>query len=496
MGFQLGNMFVAPAGRSLIGASLAAALGAAACAGLPPGPPGWVGGDCVIRPLEEEPPPASNRAPMLRIGLPEAARLISHHADGDERIVWPHVDETLVATDCAGHPVPSLASSWTHSDSGHRWVFALRPGASFSDSTPVTSAAIRTSLHRRSVGGAPVDSVTETGDGRIAVHLAVPGVQSAAAFSDRTLAVRRVTPGSRSSVSTGLYRMLNRERDRVISLQSVRTEGENPGPAVAGRVGFRPTPRLHFEVLTASDALNALDIGWAAVLTRNRRVTEYASGIDRLSVVTLQWDRTYRLLVPDSSGSSSEAPPNHILETLARDAVSAQARAYPGTEITGEPKLMCEETSESAGPAVSVAVRRILYDGNDPTAAELAARLVALTGGRAASVDDGPTDYFRRVLGLEGRPEQAAKLRASSISAWAESQRRSRSRSGGSRSDGTTAYVSVSQVAAAECGRLPGYRVYPLINTRLSLIMDGRLRGVFLGAEGLPMFTHATMPAP
>ena len=59
--------------------------------------------------------------------------------------------------------------------------------------------------------------------------------------------------------------------------------------------------------------------------------------------------------------------------------------------------------------------------------------------------------------------------------------------------DGSTAYVSDLRTATPACLRNQGYRVYPLIQTRLALIMDRRLRGVLLGRGGLPLFTRSTL---
>lgn len=54
--------------------------------------------------------------------------------------------ETLVRLDAAGTPQPSLALSWQHDASAKRWQFHLRPGVKFHDGTPLTPAAVASSL--------------------------------------------------------------------------------------------------------------------------------------------------------------------------------------------------------------------------------------------------------------------------------------------------------------------------------------------------------------
>ena len=68
--------------------------------------------------------------------------------------------DTLVAVDDRGEPQPALAISW-QADPGHqRWQFSLRPGARFSDATPVTPEVVAASLRRVNPGWKVLPSET------------------------------------------------------------------------------------------------------------------------------------------------------------------------------------------------------------------------------------------------------------------------------------------------------------------------------------------------
>jgi oligopeptide transport system substrate-binding protein len=62
--------------------------------------------------------------------------------------VLSQVYEGLTALDAAAQVRPALAESWTVSEGGHRIEFTLRPGAAFSDGTPLTAADVRRSWLR------------------------------------------------------------------------------------------------------------------------------------------------------------------------------------------------------------------------------------------------------------------------------------------------------------------------------------------------------------
>ena len=489
MGPHLRNTFVAPAARPLIAASLAASLGAAACAGSPPESSGWVRDGCSVRAsghglyVDD-----SSRAAVLRIGLPETVRFRPRNTESgkDGRAVFQHVYETLVAVDCGSSPGPGLAAEWTHDEQGRRWEFEIRPEASFSDGSPVSAAALSAAWRRKRVAGVKIDSVAEDDTGRIIVHLAVPGVQESRAFSHPDLFVRRVPRGAGWPLGTGPYRVAENPDQRSLTLVAADAAA----------------PRLHFEAVTASRARNLLDLGWEVLLTRDRRVKAYAADISRLGAIELPWDRTYVLAVPSASGDGIDPVPGGLLEVLARDAVRAEARPFPGRMALRENS---EDVCRAAGPPTVVAfaqaarpqdppdpresIRRIGHDQGDPTATDLAARLVALSGSSAADGEDVSAHFLTKALGVANQPELAARLRTLPVPTGPIQRllsQRSPPKSG-------HAYVLGLPTAVPACIRIPGYRLFPLIMTRPTLIMDRRLGRVTLGAGGLPIFTNSAM---
>ncbi len=488
MGLHLRNTFVAPAARSLIAASLAASLGAAACAGAPPESSGWVRDGCSVRASGHGLYVDDSSRAVLRIGLPETVLFRPRNTESgkDGRAVFQHVYETLVAVDCGSSPGPGLAAEWTHDEQGRRWEFEIRPGASFSDGSPVSAAALSAAWRRKRVAGVTIDSVAEDDTGRIIVHLAVPGVQEPRAFSHPDLSVRRVPRGAGWPLGTGPYRVAENPDQRSLTLVA----------ADAAAL------RLHFEAVTASRARNLLDLGWEVLLTRDRRVTAYAADISRLGAIELPWDRTYVLAVPSASGDGIDPVPGGLLEVLARDAVRAEARPFPGRMALGENS---EDACRAAGPPTAISfaefahlpdppdpqesVRRIGHDRGDPTAADLAARLVALSGSNAAA-EDVSAHFLTRALGLTNQPELAAQLRTLPMPA---SSLRPLFQQGSPRKPPTHAFVIALPTAVPACIRMPGYRLFPLIMTRPTLIMDRRLGRVTLGAGGLPIFTNSAM---
>ena len=60
--------------------------------------------------------------------------------------------DTLVAVNDRGEPRPALAISWQADPGNQRWQFSLRPGATFSDATPLTPEVVAASLRRANPG--------------------------------------------------------------------------------------------------------------------------------------------------------------------------------------------------------------------------------------------------------------------------------------------------------------------------------------------------------
>jgi hypothetical protein len=129
--------------------------------------------------------------------------------------------------------------------------------------------------------------------------------------------------------------------------------------------------RLHGE-----SARDAIDAGVALIVTEDLALVAYAAARPELEVTPLPWDRTYLRLAPD--------PMRWLGVDVSSDAVRSDAR--PADPVTCDTMLRAPE-SRSA----SVRSGRVVYQAGDPTARELAERLVALAEERtAAAVGLGP----------------------------------------------------------------------------------------------------------
>jgi len=79
---------------------------------------------------------------VLRLRLPGQSETLDphlRHAVAD-RVLDTMMLDGLTREDATGAPVPAAATSWEISPDGRRYSFHLRPGATFSDGRPVTSA--------------------------------------------------------------------------------------------------------------------------------------------------------------------------------------------------------------------------------------------------------------------------------------------------------------------------------------------------------------------
>lgn len=93
----------------------------------------------------------------------------------DELLVADQLYDSLVAYDVGTlEPVPGLAASWTSTPDQQHWDFTLRPGSTFADGRPITSADVKASFERiaRKGSGSSVADLLEpvTGYGPVAVE--------------------------------------------------------------------------------------------------------------------------------------------------------------------------------------------------------------------------------------------------------------------------------------------------------------------------------------
>jgi hypothetical protein len=123
------------------------------------------------------------------------------------------------------------------------------------------------------------------------------------------------------------------------------------------------------------DPRDALDRGVDLLVTRDPALLEYAARRPEFTVHALPWSRIYVLVQPEQAQPFAAISTEQEQQSLARDAVPADARV-------AEPPFWWTGTScptENA-PASSPTSDRIVYLQGDDVARALAERLVALAG--------------------------------------------------------------------------------------------------------------------
>jgi len=275
-----------------------------------------------------------------------------------ERMVFRQLYRTLVRLDCHGDPQPDLAASWASDDGGRRWRFTLRADARFWDGQPLSARDVIESWVARDTTILRGSSL-EAADGRtLVIRLPAESPTLPQLLADPALAVTRSLPGRDWPTGTGDF--------------TADTAG--------GRVILAPftgagRPVIVLRPLGATDARDWIDRGVDLLITDDQAALSYVAGRSDLLSQPLPWDRTYVLLAPGAAPVVTAA----WREGLARDAVHVAARpaaapvwwsAFPA--CVGPPP---------AGAVPSASSRPlIVYPGDDPTARDLAGRLVALEG--------------------------------------------------------------------------------------------------------------------
>ncbi|HEY6147736.1 MAG TPA: ABC transporter substrate-binding protein, partial [Thermoanaerobaculia bacterium] len=91
---------------------------------------------------------AKGGAVVVAMSNPVAAVETGTYATTEEHEVLANVFETLVTTDTQGNLAPLLCDRWSLEDEARMVRLHLRPGIVFSDGTPLTASAVKTSLER------------------------------------------------------------------------------------------------------------------------------------------------------------------------------------------------------------------------------------------------------------------------------------------------------------------------------------------------------------
>ncbi len=365
------------------------------------------GGSSTVKTVPSVPPecelfrPASQAADTITFVLFDNVELaIAPWArNPSEKLLFHHLYETLTVVDCLGSVRAGLATSWKKRDAGRHWVFDLRTDARFWDGTPVTAGDIVTSWQELAVEpqiiNTLVDSLATEGNHVLHVYLSRPKQDVPHAFSALEFAVVKSSDTSAWPLGSGPYRIVSVERRSASASRHTVT--------VEPSLGF-DRPVIRFVETSARDARDLLEGTADVMVTGDPAVLAYAARHPQLATAPLPWTRTHVLVstsrvVALHRGRTLEPVSPILAAGLARDAVRSDARGYQPTAWwddrgSWEEESLCDVESpvfdewKTApnldglwGPPEQ---RRILYDTNDPTARELAERLVAL-----ASADPG-----------------------------------------------------------------------------------------------------------
>ena len=251
-----------------------------------------------------------------------------------ELLLFPQYFETLVRVDCTGHPRPGLAKWFSRDETGRVWTFVLP------DPSQVVSSWHARGAMVRALG---IESVAVGDSNQLVVTLSKLADSPPDLFASPGLAISRAP--SRLAADTGI----------------LVAQSDGPAPAV---INFRIEPN--------GDPRDALDRGADLVVTRDPALIDYVAGRPEFATFPLPWSRTYVMLQP----AVAEPIDTVSEEELARDAVSADARAF-------EPPLWFNNlaacpASMASGPTATSS--RIVYIRGDEVARGLAERIVALAG--------------------------------------------------------------------------------------------------------------------
>jgi hypothetical protein len=262
-------------------------------------------------------------------------------ANDTELLLYRMTLDTPLRLDCQDQALPGVARSWDRDSTGRVWTLTLN--------SPTNAHAV----------------VAAWNDSK-AVERSM-ALQSAVTLDDRRIAVTLNTP-----------------QDSVPKILA------DPVFAVAIDSAQRP-PRVKFEIQTGMDPRDALDRGGDLVVTRDPALVEYVAARPEFAAFALPWSRTYVLLQPASAEALAMVWGDADRRSLARDAVSADARA-------AEPPFWWNEVpacSTRTALEPTAASSRVVYIRGDEVARGLAERIVALagsgTGLRAAALE--PADF-------------------------------------------------------------------------------------------------------
>ena len=260
----------------------------------------------------------------------------SHHglspANDSELLLYRMTLDTPVRLDCRGRPLPGLAKSWEGDSDGRVWTLTLKDDARhYHPNSRITAPEVVTAWNdRKAFEGSMIQSAVALDEHRISVTLSSPHDSVPRILADPSLSF-----------------------------------AIDPAQRPAG---------VKFQTQTGMDPRDVLDRGAGLVVTRDPSLVEYVAGRPDFAAFALPWSRTYTLLQPASAEPLDMVSGEPERRSLARDAVSADARP-------AEPPFWWNEAAQCPSSVVSEPTStssRIAYNREDDVARGLAERIVAL----------------------------------------------------------------------------------------------------------------------
>ena len=210
-------------------------------------------------------------------------------------VTWANLFEGLVKLDAAGKVAPLLAKSWTVSEDGLTYTFALQPKVTFHDGTPMTAADVKFSLDRARAPSstnaqkqifAPIDTIETPDPATVAIRLKQPSGNfmyfltwgDASIVSPKTAETNRANP-----VGTGPFRFKSWTRGDRVELERY-PDYWGPAPKLES-VTFRfiSDPQAQVAALRAGDLDAFPNIGAPelfAELQKDKRFTTVAGSTE------------------------------------------------------------------------------------------------------------------------------------------------------------------------------------------------------------------------
>lgn len=434
---------------------------------------------------------AAMALPAMAETRPHYGGTLSVEVEGD---AWQHPDglarrlvlDGLTAMSADGTVSPALAVEWKAENDNHRWQFKLRAGVHFHDGTPLTSNNVAASLTAICGAGCPWTTVRATGSSVVFVcDGPLPNLPALLAGDGYRIALSGTETGAAlaGSMGTGPFQFASFSNG-VLTL-AVNENGWQ------GRA-FLDAVEIH-EHRSVRDQWLDLSVGRADVVEVPAEQLRQAHE-QRLNVVVSGPVSLLALTLSDSGALSNSNLRAAVAQAVDRGALSNVIFQKQGevtgsllpNELTGYSFLFTTERdlnkAHELRGGLSAAPLTMVADGG--SLMQLAAQRIALNlrdAGFAVQVvnTNAPqhVDIALKRLALESSEPAAAIegiLRAAAIQ---------------------TAVVDETPAGLYKSEReiLDSHLVIPLLYLPRAYAVGGRVRGLRLGVDGIPLLADASL---